>query len=532
MKKIIFISMILLLLFSTFSFAGNWYVRPNGGSYGSENGTNWSNAYDGFSDISWGSVSCGDTIWIAGGTYTQDLVPAKNCTSGSQLYIRRARSDASECTGATGWSSGFDSTVEMYRHSITFGSYNWITVSGRTISTGGNLGWLINFPSVSSGIGVEWPNGSNGSDIKLEYMEIRGPNTSNTAYAFTNDGRGVDDTPFSSATRHTFSHMKIWAWESPFYLGGTAYHTSEYVEILYTKSNGVQHPNIYYIIGSSNGIIRYSKIHDNSASGTGVAFSDGGPWNNWQIYGNLFYDNSSSSGAAINIQESAAAGMKIFNNTFINNGMNLYLSGGGSCGSGSENRNNLFYGTGGTLSCGTASNNVTTTTSAFINYASKDFHIVSNTGGSYPRNAGTSLSSYFTTDLDGVTFGGDGTWDVGAYEYDSGEPGDTTAPTTTITTQDQNIPVDRITVVGTCTDDTACTSVKWRIGSDPDATHGTACTGTSSWSCDVTGLSSGANEIYVEGGDAAGNWDTENSITATLVFAGLNGAYNLTVTTP
>ena len=423
MKRLLFSTLLVFIFHAIDAQAANWYVRPSGGS---GSGTSWTAAWNGLSGISWGSVSCGDTIWVAGGTYTQDLTPQKNCTSGSQLYIRRARSDSPECTGASGWSSGYASTVEMYRSTITFGSYSYITVSGRTSANPpafGDYGWLINFPGVSSGIGVEWPNGSNGSDIKLEYMEIRGPNTSNTAYAFTADGRGVDDTPFSSATRHTFSHMKIWGWESPFYVAGTSNHIGEYLEILYTKSNGVQHPNIYYIIGSSNGIIRYSKIHDNSASGTGIAFSDGGPWNNWQIYGNLFYDNSGSSGAAINIQEGAATGMKIFNNVFVNNGMNLYLS-GGSCGSGSENRNNLFYGSGGNLSCGTASNNITANSSTFVNLAGKDFHL---TSGSNARNAGTNLSAYFTKDMGATVFGGDGAWDAGAFEFGSASPSPTPA---------------------------------------------------------------------------------------------------------
>src|SRR5437763_886648 len=53
------------------SEAANWFVRPNGATYGSGNGSSWTNAWSGFSSIAWGSVACGDTIWIAGGTYTQ-----------------------------------------------------------------------------------------------------------------------------------------------------------------------------------------------------------------------------------------------------------------------------------------------------------------------------------------------------------------------------------------------------------------------------------------------------------------------------
>ena len=253
--------------------AANWYVRPSGGS---GTGTSWTAAWNGFSAINWGSVACGDTIWVAGGTYTQDLSPQKNCTSAARLTIARARSDASAATSAAGWSSSFNSTVEQYRSSINFGSYNYITISGRTSANPcdfGSYGWLINFPGVTQGIGIVFPNGSTGSFITVEYMEVRGPDI----LGFTNDGRGVDDTPFSSATDHTFSHVKILGWESGLYVAGTNNHISEYMDISHIESDGVMHPNIYYLLGTNNGIIRYSRIYHNCASGVGIGFSDGGP---------------------------------------------------------------------------------------------------------------------------------------------------------------------------------------------------------------------------------------------------------------
>lgn len=46
--------------------ATTWYVRPAGGSYGSEDGTSYDNAWDGIEDIVWGSVAAGDTVYICG----------------------------------------------------------------------------------------------------------------------------------------------------------------------------------------------------------------------------------------------------------------------------------------------------------------------------------------------------------------------------------------------------------------------------------------------------------------------------------
>jgi hypothetical protein len=91
---------------------------------------------------------------------------------------------------------------------------------------------------------------------------------------------------------------------------------------------------------------------------------------------------------------------------------------------------------------------------------------------------------------------------------------DTTSPDTTISTSSpQSISSDSLAISGTASDAVGVSGVKWRIGAEPDATHGTVCTGTTSWSATVTGFSSGANTLYIEAYDAAGNYDFGNSIT-------------------
>ena len=70
--------------------------------------------------------------------------------------------------------------------------------------------------------------------------------------------------------------------------------------------------------------------------------------------------------------------------------------------------------------CGTVSNNlVTSSSNIFLNYVSKDFHIVSTIGNGYPRNAGTDLSQYLTKDINGIPFT---TWDIGANAYNGKRP--------------------------------------------------------------------------------------------------------------
>jgi len=419
---ILLTSTLMVLFFSsifTQAYAANWYVRPSGGS---GTGTSWTAAWNGFGAINWGSVSCGDTIWVAGGNYSQDLILQKKCTSGTRLNIRRARSDSAECTGAAGWSSGFASTVRQVATSIqVMGDVDYVTVSGRTTANGGGHGWHLDFSGTTGGQGIYFANGADGDYNTFENMDIQGPGN----VTYTQDGRGLDITPFASpnqCTGNTFSHLKIWNWESGIYnvwADGSIY---EYIDMYDMNAVNWQsyHPNGIYIASSSGGIVRYSRFHRGPAGysvGEGIFFEQAGGCSNWKIYGNVFYDIDQSHWKSIQIT-SSVSDLLIYNNTF-HNSMNTVYVNAGSCTGSSATKNNLFYNSS-SGSCGTTSSNLSTSSTVFVNASAHDYHIVSTTGSAYPRNAGTNLSAYFSTDPDGVGFGGDGSWDIGAYEYNSG----------------------------------------------------------------------------------------------------------------
>lgn len=89
--------------------------------------------------------------------------------------------------------------------------------------------------------------------------------------------------------------------------------------------------------------------------------------------------------------------------------------------------------------------------------------------------------------------------------------GDTTPPSVTIATTDPStISADSLTATGTASDGTGVSGCKWRVGSAPDASNGTACTGTTSFSCATSGYSEGANTLYVGCYDAAGNYGSDS----------------------
>jgi len=161
--------------------------------------------------------------------------------------------------------------------------------------------------------------------------------------------------------------------------------------------------------------------------------------------------------------------------------------------------------------------------------------VVTITGGTYSKNEGeytsdagtaelgdtftvrhTSSASYSTATNTALTIGGV------SDTYTTTTLADAVAPTTTITQSDpQAISSDTLVLTGTSADDGGVASCKWRLTSAPDATHGTACTGTTSWSCSTSGYAKGANTMFVGCADAVGNWGSDSlTVNFTIPFAG------------
>ena len=104
---------------------------------------------------------------------------------------------------------------------------------------------------------------------------------------------------------------------------------------------------------------------------------------------------------------------KVYNNTFVDIPDASVFGEIILNGSSTEARNNLFYDTGGTsITAATVSNTVTPGSDPFVSVAGDDFHLSG-------AQAGGTLSSPYNEDLDGVTRGADGTFDVGALEYEA-----------------------------------------------------------------------------------------------------------------
>jgi len=59
-------AVLLSLLLPTIASATDWFVRSLSNGYGSGNGSNYNDAWNGFSSINWGSIQAGDTLYVCG----------------------------------------------------------------------------------------------------------------------------------------------------------------------------------------------------------------------------------------------------------------------------------------------------------------------------------------------------------------------------------------------------------------------------------------------------------------------------------
>jgi hypothetical protein len=105
-------------------FAATWYV--DNAASGSNNGKTWSDAWESFADISWGSVSAGDIIYISGG--------ATSKTYSGTLDIRASGTPGNPIKVKVGQDSGHTGTVILDgggSYGINTNGEIWVTISGQ-----------------------------------------------------------------------------------------------------------------------------------------------------------------------------------------------------------------------------------------------------------------------------------------------------------------------------------------------------------------------------------------------------------------
>jgi hypothetical protein len=446
--------MLLLFIAAAQCFGANFFVRK--GAAGSNNGTSWTNAWNEMNQINFNAVGCGDTIWIAGGTYNTPLTGNKTCTAGNVLTINRVQASDSAAVAAPGWNASYDSLVVLPNIDVP-GPAAYITISGRI-----PYGIRVLIPG-TSGDGIDGGEGSgNGvgqpiDHITWTYIEVYGPSCVTSRNCSNAGVVGVNVMPYCSTANRTnmlFDHLSIHRTGEAIRGCGWDHSTIQYSLIYDTNNDGTQHEDIQYSNPPYQNVTwRYNRIF--MSPNDGIFFEYGGAVN-WQFYGNVVYH---SGGWLICFKTGGTYGpVYIYNNVFENDGYfgdysPAFL--GFSSMSGGEVANNVFEnvtvtgesgnppnanhnaysisgasdgGTGSlTYNPGTLGASVMFVNESPSNPLAADFHLTA--AGAKEFANGKPLATPYDVDPDGNNRGASGGWTIGAYSAQGTTPSTPGAPT-------------------------------------------------------------------------------------------------------
>ena len=435
------------LLFVAGADAANWYVRSGGA--GSNTGVDWNNAWA-LGGITWASVNPGDTIWLAGGNYSDSLHIQKSGSAGNYIYIKRVRGTDATPASAPGWNSGFDAQVVVAPGS-TYPCY-W---------DGGNaLGSYINIDGrVDSGISFRCANLSgfsypgavyfaptvNGTHhVTLANLEMAGPVPvgasaySGNAYLCALSFRGgpsggsgifVTDITVTGCRLHGAFDLVLLVG-----VQRAVFDHCKFYDSVFDSGSFGAHPNLVEWAFSGDITFRYSEFWNWYSEGVmmGAFYDpDPNPYGACYMYGNVFRDpNNGLYSARVVEARWKTQTLYFYNNTCVGFTGNPFIFGEASGGvdghwsASSQARNNIYwmsqlgsppsdsdYNFSSTAIAG--SHSISSGANPFVNLTGKDFHITSATAANMPRNKGVAIASPYNIDPDGNTRGGDGSWDVG-----------------------------------------------------------------------------------------------------------------------
>lgn len=427
--------LLLLLLLPLYSPAAEHCVRA--GASGSGSGVDWTNAYTALPS----TLTRGDTYYIADGTYAG--YQFNDLESGTTLITIKKATVADHGT-STGWDNAYGDGVATFTGSLFFMTDDWVfdgQVGGGPGSWHSGHGFKV---SGSIQINPSWNDvhtwevgvDNGGDDTAIRHVEIEGTLTPSTD----------DSISFANNTGVTISH--VWTRNGdncPFNIFVSTNWVVEYSSNSEFASSEEHHAEIFFLYGKGGGEIRYNLFR--WAESTGGIMVHNPDEAAVHIHGNVFYRASGETwsyggdglvGTWTNRADLECHNLYVVNNTFINIPDNAAGPIGTTPGSVRVWKNNYFYNsdTGLPNAAWTAdynhyqdsgseseSNGTTGTGDPFVDFASYDFRLESNT------TAGEDLGSTYGTDMLGNTRT---TWTRGAIEFQSeggGGGGGTYAPT-------------------------------------------------------------------------------------------------------
>ncbi|MDQ5893326.1 MAG: hypothetical protein QG640_338, partial [Patescibacteria group bacterium] len=420
---------------------GNWYLNDDVSTSG--NGQSWATAWKTPGSIIWSNIKPGDTLWIAGGTYTTGLSIGSSGTAANPIRIKRVRSSDAIPVSSAGWSSAHDSRATFTSSAALSAPVSYVEIDGQE-----DMG--LRFVSSNSGGLPTSFLATGGNYVTVSNVDLVGPNS-------------VNEVNGDSVGTKLANHAGDGSGVNIGYGGGSASN----ITIKNSRVRG--HPNEFWFANATNIVIENNKIYDNGAANSaqwhgnlmivnksdGIIFRNndvynwqveglypwGSPSRNWYVYGNVFHDGiGGKNGSTHRFLElrsysgSVTHGpFYVYNNT-ITNAWAAITRGDTTVNWSADSvvRNNLVYNVAnggiGYLPA-TASHNFTASADPFtpgtfklsapltVSENAAPGTPVSNVTTVLKKANGSSIVTDFEKDPTGKTRGADGVWDVGAYEF-------------------------------------------------------------------------------------------------------------------
>ena len=446
-KKYLLILTIFLFSVSGLATAANYCVRDEAG--GSNDGSDWTNAY---TDLP-STLERGSTYYIADGNYSGYTFD--DAVSGTSLITIKKAIESDHGT-STGWNSSYGDGLATFG-SLLFTTSYWV-IDGQT--GGGPGSWESGFGiklDASSARIVRLDNdASNITFIHID-MEHNGRFTAQHEDGIYTGNSVSENITVSYCYLHDICRCHILTRNANgFILEYSKLARNGYGDEIHNEawSGGVE----------DNVIVRYCVFEDIAGTGVICLVNGVGDAENWQIYGNVFYrtpSDGSDVSSFIKVKYAnptfvSAINWKVYNNVVVNlQGVSAGISIGD--GSGNVAKNNIWYNnTVNAIQFNNISHNynwfednyrtdgcdppcdldpdladsepngIHGSADPFDDWENGDLDL---TSGTDAKDNGTDLGSPYGEDAYGNTRGGDGNWDIGAYEYVSGgEPNTATNP--------------------------------------------------------------------------------------------------------
>jgi len=436
--------------------AASWYVKPDSYAEGSNTGVDWGNAFYGmpvYSSTFWTeSLQPGDTVYVAGGTYTTIWRINKSGTSeADRITIKRATN--TEHGTNTGWNNDTDNAtvvlsgvnIQFYAPTATYTGPSYVTIDGVVEN-----GIKVDMSGVAGDIVLlSYNNKGRTNYITLKNIEGKGYGVG----CEVANCNGIKDTAISTTMDNNHTGLKI--------QNCTIYNVCGAALYLYNSHNaiiencvvhdigglgGEIHEDFLIVYDSDNGTVRNNIMYDTASLGIlfEIGINEG-----WQVYNNLFYQTKweEETISAIKFSNKTGASYrrcKIFNNTLYNYNAGLYIPASTTGDYQVEAYNNIFYNAPATYlgdnathdynyydvaqpSVGAEAHGIYSGADPFVDSSTYNFILDEDSSAA---DNGTNLSTYFTTDLNGTAR--TVPWSKGAYEVDAGVTTTTVATTTSV----------------------------------------------------------------------------------------------------